>query len=84
MLFCLLLLITEIFSIRLTVAIENTSVFSLESGETGDIIKQDCNKTANCRSKNFYQGILYRLNLVFHNSNPKRHLVRYYVKKTGE
>ena len=52
MLFCLLILITEIFSIRLSVAIENTSIFSLGSGETGDIIKQECNKAAN-----FYQGI---------------------------
>ena len=40
MLFCLLILITEIFSIRLSVAIENTSIFSLGSGETGNIIKQ--------------------------------------------
>ena len=46
LLFCLL------FSIRLSVALENTSIFSLGSGETGDIIKQECNKAAN-----FYQGI---------------------------
>ena len=33
----------------MSVTIENTSIFSLGSGETGDIIKQECNKTANCR-----------------------------------
>ena len=57
------MVITEIFSILLTVyvAIENRSIFSMGSGETGDIIKQECNKAANCRSKKFYQGILYRV-----------------------
>ena len=62
-LFCLFIVITEIFSILLTVyvAIENRSIFSMGSGETGDIIKQECNKAANCRSKKFYQGILYRV-----------------------
>ena len=53
MLFCLLILITEIFSIRLSVSIENRSLFSLGSGETGDIIKQECNKAANEDQKMF-------------------------------
>ena len=60
-LFCLFIVITEIFSIPLNVcvAIENRSISSMGSGEPGDIIKQECNKAANCRSKKFYQGILY-------------------------
>ena len=53
MLFCLLILITEIFSIRLSVSIENRSIFSLGSGETGDIIKQECDKAANVAQKFF-------------------------------
>ena len=53
-LFCLLILITEIFSIPLSVAIENRSIFSKGSDEIGDII-------ANSRSKKFHQGILYRV-----------------------
>ena len=46
MLFCLVIHITEILSIALSVAIENRSIFSLGSGEMGDIIKQECNKAA--------------------------------------
>ena len=72
LLFCLL------FSIRLSVALENTIIFSLGSGETGDIIKQECNKAAN-----FIKEFLV-LDLVFHNSNLKRCRVRWCLKQNGE
>ena len=59
-LFCLLILITEIFSIRLTVSIENRSIFSLGIVETGDIIKQECNKAANVDQKIFTKELYIR------------------------
>ena len=34
-------------------------LFSLGTGETGDIVRQLCNKAVNCRSKNFYQESIY-------------------------
>ena len=40
-------------------------IFSLGTFETGDVIRQLCNKVVNCRSKHFYQEIIYSVCAVY-------------------
>ena len=40
-------------------------IFSLGTCETGDVVLQLCNKVVNCRSKHFYQEIIYSVCAVF-------------------
>ena len=40
-------------------------IFSLGTCKTGDVVLQLCNKVVNCRSKHFYQEIIYSVCAVF-------------------
>ena len=40
-------------------------IFSLGTFETGNVIRQLCNKVVNCRSKHFYQEIIYSVCAVY-------------------